>query len=183
MNGSAASCPPSAGCPQTGDELRATDRRRSLFYWSGPGLKSMDLSLPMPSLSIQGSLASSCYSSVSLFCCYRFYHYKDNFTLNFKQNRKEGGKRTDCREETVLVQKDGGSPTVGKSQAHSASASCNKKTKRVQAFFLVYDSCCCCLIQASPQTTLIVLPTAPFSAAPPPVWYSIAMFCFIFLRK
>lgn len=68
-----------------------------------------------------------------------------------------------------------------KSQAHSASASCKKK-KRVQGFFIVYYSCCCCLIQAS-LTTLIALPRAPFSAAPPPVWYSITTVLFYFSKE
>lgn len=97
-NDSAASWPPSAGCPPRGDELRGTARHRSLFTGPTPGRNpwtSLNPCLPYKS---RGHLLLA-VTPLLLFCCYRFYHYKYYFTfiLSKTQWRKEEG-RMDCWE-------------------------------------------------------------------------------------
>lgn len=86
-NGSAASWPPSAGCPPREDELRGPPRCLSLI--AGPTRRA----------EIHGPLFNPClpYQSrghsllavipLLLFCCYRFYHYKYYFTFILSKTR------------------------------------------------------------------------------------------------
>lgn len=107
VNDSAASWPPCAGCPPTGDELRGTARQ--LSFITGPTLGRNPWTSLNPCLPYE-SRGHSLLAVIPLllFCCYRFYHYKYyfKFILSKTQRRKEedgllGGNK-EMREEKLM---------------------------------------------------------------------------------